>query len=226
MSKTRNLINGCLAISLSICFFLTSAFLAFASSVKGSGNLKIEKRNLPDFHTIIVATSSNVFVKAGQKKQTITLSFDDNLIPLLKTDVDKHGTLTISSNKSYSSRNDLKITIDVPDLKSVNMTGAGSIDVDNINRHEFEAEINGAGDISATGKVDTAVAGITGSGNVNFENLKAKYASVHITGSGNADVNATDSVDATITGSGCIQFGGNPSHVKQNITGNGSVSPL
>ncbi len=226
MSKTRNLINGCLAISFSICFILTSAVLAYASSVKGSGSLKIEKRNLPSFHTIVLATSSNVFVRAGQKKQSITLSFDDNLIPLLRTDVDKDGTLTISSSKSFSSSNGLKITIDVPDLKSVNLTGAGSIDVDNINRHDFEAELNGSGDISASGKVDKAVAGVKGSGNIHFRNLNAKDASVQVTGSGNVDVSATDTVDATITGNGNIQFGGNPSHVKRSITGNGNVSPL
>jgi hypothetical protein len=48
---------------------------------------------------------------------------------------------------------------------------------------------------------------------------------VEIDGSGEAHVHAVRSLDAAISGSGDIAYGGHPAHVKRQVDGSGDIAP-
>ena len=46
-----------------------------------------------------------------------------------------------------------------------------------------------------------------------------------VSGSGNARVYASGSLNATISGSGNVGYSGNPANVEKDISGSGEISP-
>lgn len=190
---------------------------------KGSGTAKEETRKLPKFKSILLSTAANLEAIAGQQGHSVEISIDDNLLPLVKTTVENE-VLTISTEKSFSTKLGLKIKVAAKQLQSINMKGSGKVHADHLDGKMFEATIGGAGEFEAVGTVDSASASIKGSGNVHFDQLKTKSTSVDISGAGNASVFASDSLDVKISGCGNVDCKGNPSKVKKDITGSGNVN--
>ena len=56
-----------------------------------------------------------------------------------------------------------------------------------------------------------------------LETLVARDATVGVPGSGRVQVHATDTLRATIAGSGAIFYRGDPSSVTQSVTGSGVI---
>lgn len=64
---------------------------------------------------------------------------------------------------------------------------------------------------------------ISGSGNADCNALICEDATVQISGSGNVKLNTNRSIDASISGSGHIQYKGAASDIKKHISGSGRV---
>jgi hypothetical protein len=192
--------------------------------VKGSGNAATENRVVTAFSKIEISGSANVTVAIGPV-QSLTLTIDDNLLPLIETKVEG-DTLSIRSTKSYHSDLGLKIAIVVPSLDSLSVSGAAKMKVSGLNASTFTLDVSGAGDAVLTGKTDQFDAHLSGAGNLQAENLVAKNVEVEISGAGNAVVFATQSLDASIAGAGSVSYGGSPPQVRQNVSGFGSIKPL
>ena len=103
----------------------------------------------------------------------------------------------------------------------MSILGSGNITME-VYCENVDAEIPGSGNISISGQSDISDAHISGSGNIMAFNLESRSCEVSITGSGNCDVNVTETLDVHISGSGSVRYKGNPT-VNSTITGSGSV---
>jgi len=63
-----------------------------------------------------------------------------------------------------------------------------------------------------------------GSGKINGEQLKASSVKVTVDGSGEANVYASEQLDADLSGSGSIRYSGNPAKIYQKDNGSGSIT--
>jgi hypothetical protein len=61
-------------------------------------------------------------------------------------------------------------------------------------------------------------------GNNEFTRLAAHNVHAVLSGSGNIFVTATDSLDASVPGSGAISYAGNPQDVTKSVTGSGEIT--
>lgn len=129
----------------------------------------------------------------------------------------------------FSGDQAVKVTVVMPTLRAVRLTGSGAIDADAVDGDAVEAVVTGSGDLKVgalngtrakltiTGSGDlevgdgTIAAGdydVTGSGSIAAGGLAAKTLDVSIAGSGNVDAQASDSADISILGSGDAKIGG------------------
>jgi hypothetical protein len=69
-------------------------------------------------------------------------------------------------------------------------------------------DISGSGDASVDGDADDAQFTVTGSGDIAADRLVARKVAVSISGSGDARVNATEALDARVSGSGDVAYRG------------------
>jgi hypothetical protein len=190
-------------------------------TVEGSGNLVTQEREVDSFVNIDAGGSFDIEITVGPQA-SVEVTFDDNIVDLIDTRV-RGKTLFIDSDASWSSSRGCKVEITVPLLESLSLNGSGDVDIRELKGKFFECEINGSGDIVATGEIEELEIDISGSGDVDARNLKAKNVYVRIQGSGDVDVYASEDFDGAVYGSGDIKYYGNPKYTNTHVAGSGSI---
>lgn len=196
-------------------------FLTGHEYIDGSGDLVTQTRDLKEFSRIKLKGSMDLFITVG-KDQEVKLTYDDNLIDLIETEV-RGKTLTIWCEESYSSSRGSRIDISVPSLETVDLSGSGDIEIHDLKGDIFEYSVAGSGDLTVGGKVDELEIKVSGSGDVDARELEAAEVYVRVSGSGDVRVFATESFDGRVSGSGDITFYGDPEHVSRHVSGSGDI---
>ena len=194
-----------------------------ANKIKGSGNLISENRELSSFNSINLMGSMNVNINTSNEFNC-TITGDDNIIPIVKTKV-TNNNLQISTNKNYSSTNELVVNVNVPNYDKASITGSGDMNLINFKNENLSLNIAGSGNITGNGDVQTLTVKINGSGNIMLKDLKSKTTNITINGSGDAIFWASESISAVVNGSGSIKYHGNPTNVNSDVNGSGSIKP-
>jgi hypothetical protein len=212
-----------IALILTIGLLFTggcSVFRHLGGQVAGSGNRKTEKRDVTAFTSISASGAFNVEVVC-QKERSVTLEGDDNILPLVTTEV-KGTTLYLDSKKGYSTKKPIVVRITVPDLDELSSSGAGEFNVSNIKNDSMRFKTSGAATINASGETKSLRIEMSGAGSVATADLKANDVDVTMSGAGSADVYAATKLDANISGAGSITYSGDPV-VTKNVSGIGSI---
>lgn len=189
--------------------------------IKGSGQIRSETRALADFDSIELEDSSDLQIMIGDRF-AVTVTADDNLLPLIGTEVHGHR-LSIGPKGSYRTRHSPKIAIQLPRLQALQISGSGDVDIGGLNDGALKLAIDGSGDIKARGAVDQLTLSIQGSGDINADAVTADRVDVEIDGSGDATVFAAKALNAVINGSGDITYRGSGAVVQQTVHGSGEV---
>jgi hypothetical protein len=84
--------------------------------------------------------------------------------------------------------------------------------------------VTGSGEIDLIGNVENLEATVTGSGEIDAEKLIAQSATALVSGSGEIQVQAMNILEATIQGSGDINYIGTPGQLNKKVMGSGSIN--
>ena len=231
-----------LFISLFI-FIAAGAFLVGCNvSVRGSGNVIEEGREVSGFDRVALDGMGEVILEQGET-HSLVVEADDNLMQYIKSTVrGDQLTINIKSKRPIIPTKGLKFYVTVPNLEAVSVDGAGSVNISSLEAETLELDINGSGnisvdeleatalvigvdgvgDIDVAGEVNSLEVDINGSGSFNGKHLESDVANVDIDGVGNAKIHANDSLDANVDGVGQVVYYGNPT-VSQNVNGLGRV---
>jgi putative autotransporter adhesin-like protein len=212
-------------ISLSIALVIGLAgcsLIGTTDRVKGSGVIKTEKKSLAPFASLEVSCQGSIQVHA-QKQEGLEISGDDNIIPLITTEVN-NGTLYIRSSKEYNPRDKLEIIVSATDLKRLVFSGAGEANLSNVKNDRMEIALTGAGSLTASGETKEADITLSGAGSVDAKNLHAINAKVNSTGIGNVEIYVTGQLDAKTSGVGEINYYGSPKSVNRQAGGLGAIN--
>jgi hypothetical protein len=188
----------------------------------GSGAMKVEKRTVPSFTSVSVSGAYDVEIVV-QKDQNVELEGDDNLLPLISTDV-RGGVLEVSNSQSLSTRNKLRLRISVPSLEGISSSGASDIVISSVKSEGFGIDISGAGSLKVSGETQALDIKLSGAGDVDAKDLHAQKVNVHSSGAATADVYATEELRADVSGAGNVNYYGDPKSVKEDTSGAGSVT--
>lgn len=219
MNKKLLFILIILTLTISSCSLISDR----PAVVRGSGNVISETRDVTGFTSISLEGSANVHVTMGTT-ESVVVSGEDNIVPLIETNVLKHE-LVIKTKPlmSYSTTRPVRVDVTMISLDQVSISGSGNLDVPELKADSFYANLAGSGNITLSGEANTTNFTISGSGNIFSDRLTAKTAKALISGSGNITMYASDALDATITGSGDIRYSGSPASLSKNVSGSGSI---
>jgi hypothetical protein len=129
----------------------------------------------------------------------------------------------ITTRGSFTAETPMKVDVTVPELEAATLTGTGVITVDGVQAPRFHARLLGTGLVTVRGRVDRLSATVAGDGDAQLQDLVARDVVGAVSGTGRLQVHATHSLDASVPGTGAIFYTGNPSDVKQNVTGTGAI---
>ena len=191
--------------------------------IAGSGNRKTEKCDLKSFKAIDAKGAYEINVTC-QKPASFEIEADDNILPLITTEV-HDGVLTVSNDESYNSSKAVSLRINVPELNEVISRGAGQINISDAAGEKLRIESLGAASVNATGKVKSVEISSTGAGKIDAGSLQAEKAKVDVTGAASVEVYASDQLDVKVSGASSVEYSGNPKTVNKSVAGIGSVNP-
>lgn len=192
------------------------------SSIKGSGVIKTEKRELAGFKKIEVSGAIEVEINA-QKDFSVDVEADDNLLEYVKTEVDG-DTLKIYTKSRIWKHNKIRVVISMPELTEADVSGASKITANNIKTDSFKIDVSGASKIEVNGEAKDLKIEASGASKINAENLKVANADVDISGATSVTVNATEEVKAEASGASKINYVGEPKNVIKDVSGASKVS--
>ena len=215
------------------------------SSIKGSGKLQKQAREVGNFNGVALNVPGNVELRIGNT-EGITIETDDNILPLIETVVE-NGTLRIRSTKRNSNfrQTALTIVVHARQVERVSVGGSGTINADGLRGEKLRFDVGGSGSINAGkldarsvsvaiggsgnfkagGKTEQLSASIGGSGNIAAGRLAASNVQVSIGGSGEAEVWAKDNLAISIGGSGEVSYYGDP-QISRSMQRSSSIKRL
>ena len=195
-------------------------------TVAGSGNVVTETRPVSGFSAVSLRGMGSVIIDQNGS-ESLQISADDNFLPYLKTEV-RGDTLYIEASDEaegvvFTDVTDLTFRINAAALEAVELAGAGSIEVNDLDTETWRVTVPGAGSVTVSGRTTEQSVEMEGAGSYNAADLESKEATIRSSGAGMAVVRVSDKLDVTIDGFGSVQYIGDPV-VTQEINGLGKVS--
>jgi hypothetical protein len=192
------------------------------TGVTGSGVPASETRDLPPFASVELAGSTRVTVRVGDERSVVVRA-DDNLVARVTTTV-QDGTLVIGTVPgSFTAQSPMTVAVGVPSLDALTLSGSGIVAATGVDASSLTVRLPGSGVLRASGAATRLDVTLEGSGDAQLGQLVAGDARAVVSGSGRIVLTTTKSLDATVSGSGAIMYGGNPQLVETSITGSGAI---
>ena len=192
------------------------------------------------FKKINFETEGTVYLKYDSV-YSITITASENIIDKIVFET-SGDALNIYSKRCLGDQSDVVINISSPEINSISISGSGVINtLDSIYSDYMNFQVSGSGSINANAVSNNTTAKISGSGSITLNGISnnldvdisgsgdvhafhffTKTCSVDISGSGNAEVNAIETLGINISGSGNVYYQGSPK-LTINVSGSGSI---
>jgi hypothetical protein len=205
---------------LIVLISLVSGCHRIHSGIAGSGKLQKQKRDVGSFNSISTEGAFDLEIVC-QKPQSLEIEGDDNVLPLVSTEV-SNNVLHIKSLRGYSVSKPVKLSISVPDLEGISASGAGKIEVSGIKNEKFVIDASGAPAIKATGETKVLNVDTSGAGKIDTHKLRAARVVVESKGVSKVEVYAAEQLDVTVSGPSNVIYEGD-AVVNKTVNGPGSV---
>ncbi len=240
----KNVLRTGLIMTLAIIVSGQSAGAQFwrRTSLRGSGDIISEVRDLKGFSRIEAGSASNVYISFGDQWH-VEIEADDNVMEYIETGV-RRETLFIGMDNSVRSigRMTFNVYVTLPELKVLTASGAADIIFeDPVSQQSITLKASGASNIKVTVEVDALEIVTSGASDIDIEGF-AHYAEVTASGasdikgarfecivadvklSGASDMCAviTEKVTGSLSGASDLRIIGNP-EVRVSSSGASSV---
>lgn len=199
--KTLHLRNIVLLLVLASSFVFTGCDLDEICE-RGKGTRVTEEIFLPEMTGLNLSIAADVYL-TQDSVQKVEIVAQENIIDLLKLDVDNDGVWKIDFEGCVRKISEVEIYVSVKDLESLKISGSGDI----VGQNRFDVEdldlkISGSGSIQLDYDAAYVTSAITGSGTITSD-MTATSVESKISGSGNVSMKGTtDDLDHRVTGSG------------------------
>jgi hypothetical protein len=206
-------------------------------------------RHLSGFNVVNIAGPYDVYIKQGPT-ESVKVEAPSNMMSRILTEVNG-GVLKIYSRHenwnfgfSWGNHPKIRVYVTIKDVTGINISGSGdAIFREGVKANSLklrisgsgdmtgqvavktlECSISGSGDMKLSGRADNSMVSVVGSGDFTGKNLATVISTVRVSGSGDAEINASERVDAAVNGSGDIHYTGAAKNVSSRKSGSGDIS--
>lgn len=236
-------------LALMLLLVLVLAFGAQAcglKTVRGSGEVVEEERQVSGFSEIKLAGVGTVYVELGASERLL-IEAEDNLLEYLETEVrGDRLEIGVQDRINLRPKKPINFYLTVKELDALDISGSGRIEAPKISVGRFSATISGSGDVDLDGlsadSLDVEVSGsgsvniaggeverqditISGSGEYSARNVESVSAEITVSGSGEATLRVSDHLEVNVSGSGDVYYLGDPD-VEKDVSGSGDVKRI
>jgi hypothetical protein len=192
------------------------------NGVVGAGSVLTETREVgTDFDRVEVGGGIVLDVTVGPET-SVELEAQENLLPILRTEV-TGGTLSVRNTENYAATEPVRLTVTVPRLVGVDLSGGSVGTVRALDADVFAVELTGGAELTATGTVRELSLLASGGSRARLEGLGAESAEIEVSGGGDARLAATERVAGDASGGSTVQVTGGAS-IEVEATGGSDVT--
>ena len=211
--------------------------------IRGNGNLITSEKSVSSFEKINLSSSAEVRFNSSQEYRAV-VTVDSNLLEYIEV-YTRGNSLNVGTKSGNYSFTKYLVEVYCPTVNSVSVSGSGRFNgIDSINvstftssvsgsgriegtveSETFSAQISGSGKIIVTGNGRNSDIDISGSGKFDGDEFNINKAAVRVSGSGKANINVSEYLNASISGSGNVYYYGSPK-IDKKITGSGRLKKM
>lgn len=191
--------------------------------VKGSGNVATDVRGLSGFKAVDVGGVFQVEITA-QKEFGVEVEADDNLLPLIETEV-RNGVLHIETERKIAPGSTIKVRISAPDIDELEVSGVANVTLANVKNSSLTLDTSGASKIKISGETAKFTVDVSGATKIDAEELKTVDANIDASGASTVTVNVSGELRGDASGASKILYTGTPANIQKNAHGASRVSP-
>jgi len=198
-------------------------------------SVKITAQNI-DTKKILTETNGNTLRISLEKGNYHNISIKVEVTYESLAAINKSGSGNLTCESDLLSSNGFDLTsngsgnvtikgmIKAGDV-SIERSGSGDMKLAGLQAETIHMNFSGSGNFNVdNGNAKTQSIQLNGSGNVSAYGLKTETCSAAISGSGDVEVNVSNSIDASIKGSGNIDYRGNAEVKKIEVNGSGRIN--
>jgi hypothetical protein len=193
----------------------------FKRGERGSGNVVTENRGLSGFKAVEVGGVFNVEIVA-QKEFSVEVEADDNLLPLIKTEV-HNGVLEISTEKRIRSKTRMTIRIGAPDIERLEISGVAKVSLADVSNEKLTVDTSGASKVMLAGQTRDLTIDVSGASKVDAASVSSVNAFVDASGASKVLVNVSGDLKADLSGASTVTYSGTPTNIDKKTSGASKV---
>ena len=210
---------------------------------------EIVDRHLSDFNAVNVAGPFDVDIIQGAT-ESVKVEAPSDVMDRILTEVNggvlkiynKHGNWNWGDFWGHHKK--ILVHVTIKDINSINISGSGDVSfregitanslklhisgsgdmTGKLSAKTLESSITGSGDMKLSGNAESSTVSVVGSGDFTARNLLTVSSAVRVSGSGDAEINASDKVDAAVNGSGDVRYTGAAKNINSRKSGSGDIT--
>jgi Putative auto-transporter adhesin, head GIN domain len=226
----------------------TYAMPAATVKVSDAAN-EIQDRHLSGFNAVDAEGSVDVYIVQGQT-ESVKVEAPADMMDHIITEV-QGTTLRIHDKNSsgwhwgnWGTHKKIAVYVSVREIHEIGITGSGDVyfkegiranslrirvsgsgDVQGIvETKTLDCSISGSGDMKLAGHAEQSNVSVSGSGDYSARGLATQNTAVRVSGSGDANINVSNNLEAAVSGSGDVSYTGGAQHVVKSKSGSGDIS--
>jgi hypothetical protein len=193
---------------------------------QGSGKIVTESRDVSGFQAVELTNSGSLVIEQGEA-EALTIETDDNILPLLTSDV-QNGKLTLGTKpgSSFNTRQGIIFRVTVKDLNALTLTSSGDAELDRLETAALTIVVSGSGDLRlGTINVENDLSiTLSSAGDVTAERVESDNLNLTSSGSGSADLKAVSAgkIVARLFSAGNVTLAGTADEQDIEVSGSGN----
>lgn len=211
------------------------------NSVEGNGHIVTKNFTQSGFKDIEVSSALEVHLAQGP--HNLKIEGDENIVAMMDIRVEGDQLkVRMKDHVSISTKRAIKVFITAPEFREIEasgacvlsgkITGTAPISIDlsgacethlDIDAPKIDVDASGASEIGIKGRARDFSVDASGASSIHCYELLTENTKIEISGGGEAEVFAAQSLDVSVSGAGEVKYKGNPPSIKQDISGAGNV---
>lgn len=197
--------------------------IVYDKCVHGNGIIKTVERKVDEFTLLETEGAYDLRITSGIAKQQVKITGEANLLPLITTS-SQGNKLVIKLEKSICTEMPISVEVKVGTLNALVVSGSENVNILDLYNEKFILDMSGSGEVELSGIAIGFDATMSGAGDLEAKELKTKETVLNITGTGTANVHASERLKVKITGVADVNYFGNPKKIEKEIIGVGELT--
>ena len=237
-------------LALALCVLLATSFLMACdvdeeNAITGSGDLITEEYEFEDFTSVELSSAFDADISFADSF-SVSLEVDDNVLELVEVTEDGDTLQFRLAPPSSTRRVTLRATITMPELSSLDLSGASHATVTGFENAESldavlsgasrldgvldvvhsDFRLSGASKVSVTGGGTEADLEASGASTLDLADFSLEIAHVNLSGASNGTVNVRDELGpVVVSGASHLRYVGQPTLTGVDSSGASTIDP-